>query len=31
VEEYSQYDEMNLFTYLPQKMRIIEAAIRKDD
>jgi hypothetical protein len=31
VEEYNQYDEMNLFTDLPQKMRIIEASIRKDD
>jgi hypothetical protein len=30
VEEYNQYDEMNLFTDLPQKMRIIEASIRKD-
>ena len=31
VEEYNQYDEINLFTDLPQKMRIIEASIRKDD
>jgi hypothetical protein len=31
VEEYNQYDEMNLFTDLPQKMRIIEASIRKND
>jgi hypothetical protein len=31
VEEYNQYDEMNLFIDLPQKMRIIEASIRKDD
>ena len=31
VEEYNQYDQMNLFTDLPQKMKIIEAGIRKDD
>jgi hypothetical protein len=31
VEEYNQCDEMDLFTDLPQKMRIIEASIRKDD
>jgi hypothetical protein len=31
VEEYNQYDEMNLFTDVPQKMRIIKASIRKDD
>jgi hypothetical protein len=31
VEEYNQYDEMNLFTDLPQKMIIIEESIRKDD
>jgi hypothetical protein len=31
VEEYNQYDEMNLFKELPQKMRIVEASIRKDD
>jgi hypothetical protein len=31
VEEYNQYDKMNLCTYLPQKMRIIEASTRKDD
>ena len=31
VEEYNQYDQMHLFTDLPQKMRIIEAGIRKDD
>jgi hypothetical protein len=31
VEEYNQYDEMNLFADLPQKMRSIEASIRKDD
>jgi hypothetical protein len=29
VEEYNQYDEMNLFMDLPQKMRIIEAIVRK--
>jgi hypothetical protein len=26
LEEYNQYDEMSLFTDLPQKMRIIEEA-----
>ena len=31
VEEYNQYDQMNLFTDLPQKMKIIEAGIRKDE
>jgi hypothetical protein len=31
VEEYNQYDEMNLFTELPKKIKIIEASIRKDD
>ena len=31
VEEYNQYDQMNLFTDLAQKMKIIEAGIRKDD
>ena len=31
VEEYNQYDRMNLFTDLAQKMKIIEASIRKDD
>jgi hypothetical protein len=31
VDEYNQYNEMNLFRDLPQKMRFIEAAIRKDD
>ena len=31
VEEYNQYDETNLFTDLPQKMRTIEASIRKDE
>jgi hypothetical protein len=31
VERYNQYDEMNLFTDLPQMMRITEASIRKDD
>ena len=31
VEEYNQYDQMNLFTDLPQKIKIIEAGIRKDE
>ena len=31
VEEYNQYDQMNLFTDLAQKMKIIEVGIRKDD
>jgi hypothetical protein len=31
VEEYNQYDETNLFTDMPQKMRITEASLRKDD
>ena len=31
VEDYYQYNEMNLFTDLPQKMKIIEASFRKDD
>ena len=31
VEEYNQYDQMNLFIDLAQKMKIIEAGIRKDD
>ena len=31
MEEYNQYDQMNLFTDLAQKMKIIEAGIRKDD
>ena len=31
VEDYNQYNEMNLFTDLPQKMRIIEASLKKDD
>ena len=31
VEEYNQYDETNLFTDLLQKMRTIEASIRKDE
>ena len=31
VEEYNQHEKMNLFTDLPQKIRIIEASIRKDD
>ena len=30
-EEYNQYDQMNLFTDLPQKMKIIEAGIWKND
>ena len=30
MEEYNQYEEMNLFTDLTQKMRTIEASIRKD-
>ena len=31
MEEYNQYDQMNIFTDLAQKMKIIEAGIRKDD
>ena len=31
LEEYNQYDQMNLFTDLPQKIKIIEAGIRKDE
>ena len=31
VTENNQYDQMNLFTDLQQKMKIIEAGIRKDD
>ena len=31
VEEYNRYDQMNLFTDLPQKMNIIEVSLRKDD
>jgi len=31
VEEYNQYEQMNLFTDLPQKMKIIEVGIRKDE
>ena len=31
MEEYNQYDQMNIFTDLPQKMKIIEAGIRKYD
>jgi len=31
VEEYNQYDQMNLFTDLAEKMKIIVAGIRKDD
>ena len=30
-EEYNQYDQMNLFIDLAQKLKIIEAGIRKDD
>ena len=30
VEEYNQYEQMNLFTDLQQKIKIIEAGIRKD-
>ena len=29
VKDYNQYHEMNLFTDLPQKMRIIEASLKK--
>ena len=31
VQEYNQYDQMNPFTDLSQKMKIIEVGIRKDD
>ena len=31
MEEYNRYDQMNLFTDLAEKMKIIEAGIRKDD
>jgi hypothetical protein len=31
VEEYNQYDQINFFTDLAEKMKIIEAGIRKDD
>ena len=31
VEDYNHYNEMSLFTDLPQKMKIIEASLRKDD
>ena len=31
MEEYNLYDQMNLFTDLPHKMKIIEAGIRKDE
>ena len=31
MDDYNQYNEMNLFTDLPQKMKIIEANLRKDD
>ena len=30
-EEYNQYDQMNLFIDLPQKIKNIEASIRKDE
>ena len=31
VEDYNHYNEMNFFTDLPQKMKIIEASLRVDD
>jgi len=31
VEDYNQHNKMNLFTDLPQKMKIIEANLRKND
>ena len=31
IEEYNQCNEMNLFTYLPQKMLNLEATIKKDE
>ena len=31
VEEYNQHEKINLFTDLPQKIKIIEVSIRKDD
>ena len=31
MEEYNQYNQMNLFRDLPQKIKIIEAGIRKDE
>ena len=31
VEDYNQYNEVNLFTDLQQKMKIIKANLRKDD
>jgi len=31
VEDYNQYNKMNLFTDLSQKMKIIEANLRKED
>ena len=30
VKEYNQYDQMNLFTDLPQKIKVIKASIKKD-
>ena len=31
VEEYNRYDQMNIFTDLPQKIKVIEAGIKKDE
>jgi hypothetical protein len=31
VKEYNQYGQMNIFIDLPQKIKIIEAGIRKDE
>jgi len=31
VKDYNQFNEMNVFIDLPQKMKIIEASLRKDD
>jgi len=31
VEDYNQFNEMNLFTDPPKKMKIIEASLKKDD
>ena len=30
VEQYNQYEEMDLFTDLPQKMKVLEGRIKKD-
>ena len=30
VKEYNQYDQMNLFTDLPQKIKVIKASIKKN-